>query len=66
MSKKLKDLKQKTRTAARGGRNGQIFERFVNAHNARVAAGDRGAVTAIEERSAAFEDGFGEGDHRTA
>lgn len=57
MSKKLRNLKQKTRSAAKGGRNGQIFERFVNAHNARVQSGR----AAMEEAGAAFAEGFRQG-----
>ena len=57
MSKKLRNLKQKTRNAAKGGRNGQIFERFVNAHNARVQS----PGTAMEEASTAFAEGFRQG-----
>lgn len=61
MSKKLRDLKHKTRSAAKGGRNGQIFERFANAHNARVTAGVQSPRREFEERGAAFAEGFREG-----
>lgn len=67
MSKKLKDLKQKTRSAARGGRNGQIFERFVNAHNARVAegAGIQSPSRAMAASGRHFAEGFSEAIHKT-
>lgn len=61
MSKKLKKLKQKTRSAAKGGRNGQIFERFVNAHNAQIQSPAR----TMAESGAAFAEGFKEGVRRT-
>lgn len=61
MSKKLRNLKQKTRSAARGGRNGQIFEKFVNAHNARVQS----SKAAMEETGAAFAEGFRQGVRST-
>lgn len=54
MSKKLRNLKQKTRSAAKGGRNGQIFEKFVNAHNARIQSPSR----AMAKSGADFADGF--------
>lgn len=57
MSKKLRNLKQKTRSAAKGGRNGQIFEKFANAHNARVQS----SKAAMEEAGAAFAGGFRQG-----
>ena len=65
MSKKLKDLKQKTRSAAKGGGNGQIFERFVNAHNARVASGNQSPSKAMAESGRRFADGFGESIRET-
>jgi hypothetical protein len=61
MSKKLRNLKQKTRSAAKGGRNGQIFERFVNAHNARVQS----PSATMEETGAAFAEGFRQGVRST-
>ena len=36
MSKKLRKIKKEARNAAKGGRNGKIFERFMNAHNAQM------------------------------
>ena len=60
MSKKLKNLKQKTRSAAKGGRNGQIFERFVAAHNARIQS----LAAAMAESGAHFAEGFSAGTAR--
>ena len=57
MSKKLKNLKKKTRSAAKGGRNGQIFERFIAAHNARIQS----PATAMAESGAHFAEGFSAG-----
>ena len=54
MSKKLRNLKQKTRSAAKGGWNGQIFEKFVNEHNARIQSPSR----AMNESGAHFAEGF--------
>ena len=61
MSKKLRNLKQKTRSAAKGGKNGQMFEKFVNAHNAR----EQSPSVAVEESGAAFAEGFRQGVRST-
>ena len=61
MSKKLRNLKQKTRSAAHGGRNGKIFERFMNEHNARAQS----SRAAFEEAGAAFAEGFRQGVRST-
>ena len=60
MSKKPRNLKQKTRSAARGGKNGQIFERFIAAHNARIQS----PATAMAESGAHFAEGFSAGTAR--
>ena len=60
MSKKLKDLKKTTRNAARGGRNGRMFERFIAEHNTRIQSPAR----AMAESGAHFAEGFSAGTAR--
>lgn len=67
MSKKLKDLKHKTRNAVRGGRNGKVFEKFVNEFNARAAqaAGIQSPSRAKAASGRHFAEGFSETIHET-